>query len=291
MNNILTVITATYNRAKKLERLYESLNNQQNYEFEWLIIDDGSSDNTEEVAKKIVTNCSNFEIRYYKKENQGKHVALNYSHPYIKGKFCMMVDDDDILPNDAIKTINEYIRKYGENPKIGCISFQRADFDGKPLVNWEEKTDVISNTIDFRINKNRTGDCAEVIRTDVFCRYSFPVFQHEKFLSEDNLWIKLAFEYDTVYVKKIVYLGEYLEGGLTRSKEKSRLKDPLGKMYNCNLYFDKRIKLAMKVKKVILYNCCALKTGRYFYYMRKCNWGIWSYAFLPIALPLYLKLK
>lgn len=287
----LTIITATYNRARSLERLYESLNNQLEYNFEWIVVDDGSSDSTEETVKKIMENCSKFDVKYYKKENQGKHVALNYSHSYICGKFCMMVDDDDVLPDDAIKIILDYIKKYSENPKIGCICFQKADFKRRPLVDWEENADVISNTIDFRINQNRVGDCAEVVRTEVFCQYPFPVFSGEKFLSEDNLWIQSAYKHDTVYVKKIVYLAEYLEDGLTRSKEKNRLKDPIGKLYNYNLYFNERFKFTVKAKKAVLYNCCAWESGRYFYYMKKCDWGIWCYMFAPIALPFYLKWK
>ncbi len=287
----LTIITATYNRARSLERLYKSLNNQMEYNFEWIIIDDGSLDDTEGTVKSVARNCLKFDIKYYKKENQGKHVALNYSHQYISGRFCMVVDDDDVLPDDAIKTILCYIKKYGGNPQIGCICFQKADFNKKPLVDWKGNTDIISNTIDFRINQNHGGDCAEVVRTEVFCQYPFPIFDGEKFLSEDNLWIKSAYKYDTVYVKKIVYLAEYLEDGLTRNKERNRLKDPIGKLYNYNLYFDKRFKLAVKAKKAILYNCCALKSGRYFYYMKRCDWGIWCYIFAPIALPFYLKWK
>ena len=78
MGPTLTILTTTYNRASLLQQCYESLSRQICKDFEWLVVDDGSSDRTEEVIEN-----PSFIIRYVKKQNGGKHTALNYSHPYI----------------------------------------------------------------------------------------------------------------------------------------------------------------------------------------------------------------
>ena len=99
----ITVFTPTYNRAYILPKLYESLKKQTCMNFEWLIIDDGSTDDTSEVVKTFKTD--KFPILYYYKKNGGKHTAMNYSHPYINGDLLFIVDSDDVLTNDAIETI------------------------------------------------------------------------------------------------------------------------------------------------------------------------------------------
>ena len=102
---MITILTPTYNRAELLKSLFASLCSQTCFDFEWLIVDDGSTDDTSLVVKTFKSD--KFPIRYYLKENGGKHTALNYSHPYIKGELLFIVDSDDILTPDAINTINK----------------------------------------------------------------------------------------------------------------------------------------------------------------------------------------
>lgn len=89
----LTILTPTFNRKKSLERVYESLKSQTSYDFQWIIIDDGSIDNTREYIESL--NESNFLMEYHYKKNGGKHTAINYSHPFILGKYTCIVDSDD----------------------------------------------------------------------------------------------------------------------------------------------------------------------------------------------------
>lgn len=174
-----------------------------------------------------------------------------------------MLDDDDILTPDAVETALDDWKVYENNLKIGCISYQRGLLDTKtPLVDWPGTGPIISNTIDFRINANRGGDCAEVVRTEMFKKYPAPIFEGEKFLAEDFLWVNSAFEYNTVYIKKVIYLCEYRNDGLTKNKNSNRLKAPQGGMYTCNLYFDSRISLYVQLKKAILYDCYAFASGK-----------------------------
>ena len=96
----LTVLTPTYNRAYTLTKVYESLAKQTKQNFQWLIIDDGSSDGTEELIMSFPK--TGFELEYHKKSNGGKHTALNYSHQFIKGEMVVILDSDDYLTDDAI---------------------------------------------------------------------------------------------------------------------------------------------------------------------------------------------
>ena len=288
MSPILTVLTTTHNRSILLKRCYESLYHQTCKNFEWLIIDDGSTDDTEAVVQKLKTGETSFSIRYVKKKNGGKHTALNYSHPYIRGRYLLMLDDDDILTPDAVRTALDDWEIYETNSKIGCISYQKGILDTKaPLVDWSGTEPIISNTIDFRINANRGGDCAEVIRTEMFKKYPAPIFEGEKFLAEDFLWVNSAFEYDTVYIKKVIYLCEYRNDGLTKNKNANRLKAPQGGMYTCNLYFNSRIAFIVQMKKAILYDCYALTTENTFSYLKQSKRSMKCIAMLPFAGIIY----
>ena len=287
----LTILTTTYNRSHLLGRCFESLCNQISKDFEWLIIDDGSTDDTEAVVQQY-KKTAGFPIRYFRKENGGKHTALNFSHPYIRGQYVLMLDDDDILVPDAVEIVLNDWNKYAPNKKIACLSYQRGNVGThKPLVDWSCDQPVVSNTIDFRVNKGLSGDCAEVLRSSVFKEFPAPVFENEKFLPEDFLWIPSAFEYDTVYIRKVIYLCEYRPDGLTKAGKKNQLKNPLGGLYTCNLYFRKGIGTITQFKKGILYNCFALSAGRYCYHLKKANNILLCVVTLPIALPFYLYWK
>ncbi len=285
----LTVLTATYNRADLLKQCYKSLLAQTCKKFEWLIVDDGSTDETQKVVEGFLKDSGGFPIHYYKKSNGGKHTALNYSHPYINGKWTIMLDDDDTLTADAVEVISEYCNKYDSQKKIGCLSFQRGNTEKKALVDWEGTTDIISNAIDFRINARRFGDCAEVIRSEVLMKYPFPRYEDERFLPEDHLWINSAYEYDTVYIRKVIYITEYQEGGLSKSGKSMRLKNPMGGIYSCRLYFNRKFKFIIRFRKAILFNGYALATGRWLEHFKQVGNKFLCMVTFPIGAFFFLK--
>lgn len=229
----VTVLTPAYNRAKLVKRLYKSLIAQTDENFQWLIIDDGSTDSTEKEISKF--SGHKFQLDYYKKKNGGKHTALNFSHPYIKGKYTIIVDSDDWLLPDAISTIKKYWTKYSKYQNVKVIVFQKGEETIKgivPLTNIPDKP-FITNPTAFQAN----GDSAEVIDSDVFKTVVFPVFEGEKFLGEGYLWNNVGYLYDYLYIKKVIYVCEYLEDGLTKSGRILRLKCPNGGMVNSNSFF------------------------------------------------------
>lgn len=234
----LTILTPAYNRAALLPRLFESLCNQTCYCFQWLIIDDGSSDNTEDVVKTFKS--SEFIIEYYRKENGGKHTALNFSHPYIKGEMVCIVDSDDWLLPQAVENIFKRQKEYLPFKNVKLFTFLKGKNPQDTVCEGFPDKPEISNHIDFRINGHRIGDCCEILYTDVFKEFPFPEHPGEKFIGEGYLWNNAGFKYDTVYIPEIIYICEYLEGGLTKSGRKIRISSPLGGMDNSNSFFGEK---------------------------------------------------
>lgn len=256
-NNIaITVLTPTYNRVNTLPKLYESLCVQTSQDFQWLIIDDGSVDSTEEYIKSLPK--TKFAIDYYKKENGGKHTALNASHKHIKGELVVIVDSDDYLLPDAVEIISEEWKEYRHQECICGMSYSKGTEDGKHMT-AEAKVDVyIDDHISYRINQHIGGDRCEVVRSDLFKKYPLPVFEGERFISEDMLWNTLGMEYKTVYRNKLVYICEYLEDGLTKSGRRLRLQCPNSMMTVTKTYLIDRVKLKKRIKATWLYICYAL---------------------------------
>lgn len=234
----ITILTPTFNRGREIKKLYQSLVNQTNQNFQWLIIDDGSTDNTKNIVESMSE--GEFKLDYYRKNNGGKHTALNFSHRYILGELVCIVDSDDWLIGDAIQRIVERKNEFFTDENVKMLSFLRGVTPDEPLCNSFPPNPVVSNHIDFRINSNRRADCCEIVTTDVFKEFPFPEHSGEKFLGEGVLWNGAGFKYDTVYIPEVIYICQYLDGGLTKSGRRLRLSCPLGGMDNSNSYFVKK---------------------------------------------------
>ena len=173
---MITILTPTYNRGYIISRAYNSLINQNNKNFEWLVIDDGSTDNTNEIIKKFIKE-NKINVRYYNKKNGGKHTALNYGIPMAKGELILILDSDDILLPNAINEIEKYWKKYQSNPKICGMTFLRKIKN--PMYKDCVFDEQVSNMIDFKYNKGNLADMCEIIRTDIYKNYKYPEFENE----------------------------------------------------------------------------------------------------------------
>ena len=201
----VTVLTPTYNRAHTLSKLYNSLLDQSSKSFEWLIIDDGSFDNTKEVVQQFIRE-KKISIRYYFQKNGGKHRALNKGIKLINNELTIIVDSDDWLTKNAIKKILYYGEKYRNNNKVACLSFHRAFPNNKISGPHYKEKEFISNYVDYRLNEHIIGEGAEVVYTDVLKKFPFIEIDDEKFLSEGYLWINMGLKYNTVYIDQTIYM-------------------------------------------------------------------------------------
>lgn len=257
--NLITVITPTYNRSKELICLYDSLKAQAVNNFEWLIVDDGSTDNTESVVDSFIKE-SLLLIHYIKKKNGGKHTALNKGIHSINTPLTMIVDSDDKLLPNATAEIENIHKKYKDKDNISGYTFLRCYSNGHPIVNLPEDESV-HNYIDFRIKGNRPGDMAEVFKTDILKKNPFPEFENERFISEDVVWIEIGKKYDCVYINKAIYECEYLPGGLTANDKPMKFASPRGSMLRGKQLMSKECGLRANLKGAIIYNC----------YLRECS--------------------
>lgn len=250
----ITVITPTYNRADKLKEAYKSLEKQTVQDFEWLIIDDGSRDNTKDLVKEL-SKQAKFKINYKSQENQGKHIALNKAFNEVKTELLMILDSDDCLTENAIEEILNIHKRYKNNEKIAAYVYQRGKLDNpKEKITQEFKEEeFIDNYNNYIINNNVKGDKEEVFKTKIIKNFKYPQFQGEKFLGEGVLWSKISHDYDMVFCNKVIYLCEYLENGLTKSGRAMRLKNPQGGKYHAQEYLDRRYKFKIRIKNAILY--------------------------------------
>ena len=249
----ISIVTPVYNRADLLYKCYQSLVNQTNYDFEWIIIDDGSTDNSLEVARSFK---ADFQIKVITKENGGKHTALNASHQYIEGKYVLILDSDDYLISAAVDTVINSWSKYDEQDEVAVVVFLRGSDEDHPLCmaypdDEGKQVDII------RYNRKTivSLDACEVIRTELFKKYPFPVFEGEKFVAEGALWDRVGLTHKCVYINKVIYICKYLEGGLTKSGKPMRINNPNGGMYTSNLGMNKKNFLKSRLKNGLLYNC------------------------------------
>ena len=251
--NTVTILTPTYNREKRLWKLFESLCSQTNFNFSWLIIDDGSTDHTEQAVSQMRLNAI-FRIEYHKKENGGKHTALNYAYPFIQTPLTFIVDSDDFLTPDAVDIIERTYQSYETEEDLCGFSFLRKKPDGGYLSTSGVPSNGMKESFtECRINRGINGDMAEVWYTDCLREYMFPEFPGEKFLGEDTVWIRMAKKYKMRFFNDAIYVSDYLIDGLTSNRRKHNIASPNGCVARAETFLDADLCFKAKIKAMLQY--------------------------------------
>lgn len=257
MMELITIITPTYNREKYLEKLYNSLKEQTCKSFQWFLVDDGSTDNTKQLVNSFLLEKNDFKIQYIYQDNGGKHTALNRAIGLVDTELTFIVDSDDYLPVDSIQKIVQYHEKYKEQKEEYTLcgySFLRCHADGSVNTAYFPQNEMIDSYRNVRINGNIGGDKAEVFYTDILKRFPFPVFEGEKFLPEDIVWMKMSGPYNMIHINENIYVCDYLEGGLTNSGRRMKIKSPKGMILRSKIYLDDPgVCYKVKIKMMLLY--------------------------------------
>lgn len=249
----VTVLTPTFNRGRVLEKLYESLERQSCKDFEWLVVDDGSTDGTDNLIAQLQEK-SEFPIRYIYKSNGGKHTALNVGVQSIDSELVFIVDSDDVVTEDAIESILKIHQKYGVRDNICGYAFLRAFPDGKVNGKKFDKDEQIGSYVQVRVNGNDTGaDKAEVFKTHCLKEFPFPEYPNEKFLGEDLVWVRMARKYEMVHINKSIYIGNYLEGGLTNNRRKHNIASPMGCLHRAEEFMEPDLNIRYRIKGGLQY--------------------------------------
>lgn len=227
----ITVFTPTYNRGYLLPHLYESLKKQTFRDFEWVVVDDGSSDNTSDLFSKWTNHEKSFHISYIHVTNGGKHRAINRGLEMAKGELFFIVDSDDLLPIDSLEIIDNVEKTISKSEKssFGGVCGLKAKINGDNLGSTFVGTDYLDITELERQKYNIDGDKAEVFYTELLKKYKFPEFDGESFVTECVVWDKIAHDgYKLRFFNEIVYLCDYLDDGLSSRYHSICYSNPKG---------------------------------------------------------------
>jgi len=247
---LITVFTPTYNREHLLTRLFNSLREQTFKDFEWLIVDDGSTDNTHDVVVKFVEEGI-VPIKYVFKRNGGKHRAINEGVKHAKGELFFIVDSDDMLPPDALKRVAEVYQQIKDDRDFGGVAGVDAYPDGRIVGSGLSAPVIDCNSIDIRSKYHVVGDLSEVFRTDVMREFPFPEIEGEKFCPEVLVWNRIARKYKLRYFNEAIYIAEYQPEGLTARIVEIRMKSPIAsttcyaEMVSLNIPLKEKVKTAI----------------------------------------------
>lgn len=221
---LVTVLTCTYNRERYLERLFESLQAQSFRDFEWLVVDDGSTDQTPSLIERL-TSKADFEVRYVRQHNQGKHIALNAGVLHANGKFTAVIDSDDWYEANALDRLVAEWETISDPDAYAEVQALSADSSGNLIGDrFPCETRFDSDAFELTYYHRVRGDKVGMHRTAVLREFPFPNRYHGVSVSEALIWFRIAEKYRTRYINEILRRVEYLEGGLSDGERRDALE-------------------------------------------------------------------
>lgn len=222
-----SILTATYNRAKCLPKLYESLikNKSNNYEIEWLIMDDGSKDETEQLIKDYVEK-NEIKIKFFKQQNQGKMTAINNLAQHVTGEIWIECDSDDYFTDGAFDEIKDLYEKNKERKDIYAFAFLKIDQNGNNMGNTFNKEET--TMFDLYFKEGGTGEKALAFITEVRKKYKYELEHNERFVTEARMYHKMDKDYKMICSNEYMMVCEYQEEGYTKNIDKEFVNNPFG---------------------------------------------------------------
>lgn len=223
----ISILTPTYNRADLLSKLYNSIINNLNYKYdiEWLIMDDGSTDNTKEIIEKMKTE-NKIEIKYFFQENQGKMIAINNLVQKSTGDIIIDCDSDDYFTNDAFEIIQNNYEKYKNEKDIYGFCFLKYDENKQNMGQLfkNEKTSMF----DLYFKEGEDGEKAIVFIANIRKKYKHELEQNEKFITEARMYHKMDRKYNLITCNKPIMICEYQKEGYSKNIIKQFIENPHG---------------------------------------------------------------
>ena len=221
----LTVFTSTYNRISTLPRTYDSLCKQTCKDFKWLIIDDGSTDNTGDIVKKWQSEDL-IPIQYIYKENGGLHTGYNKAIELLDTELAMCVDSDDWLPNDAVEKIVTFWNTNKSEDVAGILGLDFTE-EGKPLGDYLPDSAKKMKFIELGYRYHHQGDVKMVHRSELLKQVApMPSFGKEKFFNPIYLFHKIDMNYPLLVLNDNLCYVEYQEDGMTNNIFKQYVDSP-----------------------------------------------------------------
>lgn len=286
----ITVFTPTFNRANTLYRVFNSLESQTFKDFNWIIVDDGSTDNTKDVVQTFI-NKSTFEIKYFYKENGGKHTAINLALTKTDSEFFLIADSDDSFRSDALETFyNTWLSiPLLDRKKFKGIIARCYDIDtGKGIGKFPE--DIFdSNDLEALFKLKLRFEKWNIVRTDVMREFAFPEPNERlKFYPETVIWCRMARKYKTRYIDKTLR-GYYRDQDNSLvSKSNSNCKETI---YLWQYYINEAMDYLYKQPKYFFQafigfsRDCILSNYSYHKSIKRIN-RLWKKMFITLLYPL-----
>jgi glycosyltransferase involved in cell wall biosynthesis len=246
----VTVFTATYNRAHLLPRVFDCLTRQTFRHFEWLVVDDGSQDNTLEAVKDLQSKAS-FPVRYVVKPNGGKPTAVNRGAVEARGAIFAILDSDDwYMPNALERFIYhwESIPEQERQEFVGVTGL--CSLPSGELIGTRFPADAFDcDVIDLRYKHRVTGEKSGILRTDVLRQFPYPE-DLGKYISESLVWNRIAKTYKTRFVNEVLTVKDFQPGGITDRGRFIQVRDSRASLL-CSeelIELGGRLPLAMRVR-------------------------------------------
>lgn len=222
----LTIFTPTYNRATTLHLCYDSLCRQTCRDFEWLVIDDGSTDNTRELVEQWKKE-GKIPITYYYQENQGMHGAHNAAYRLIKTELNTCIDSDDYMPDDAVEKIIDFWKANGNSKVAGIIALD-VDFNGQ-LIGTKFPQDMKQTTLNGFYSHGGRGDKKLIYRTEIINAYpEYPLFKGEKYVSLGYKYELIDQDFELLTMNEPVCCVNYQPDGSTKNMYRQYIRNPQG---------------------------------------------------------------
>ncbi len=247
-NKTITVFTPSFNRAYCLHQCYESLVAQSSKDFIWLIIDDGSTDNTKELVSKWIT-ANKIHIKYHYQQNQGMHGAHNTAYELIDTELNVCIDSDDYMPNDAIEKILNFWKSSTKNDftagLIGLDSYKNGEIIGNKF-----PSNLSNSTLEDLYHKYKVkGDKKIVYLTNIVKKYNpYPIYENERFVPLGSLYLMIDKDFKLLCLNEVLCVVEYMEDGSSRNILKQYYRHPKGFRYSriINMKFSNYFKVRLK---------------------------------------------
>ena len=287
----LTIFTPVYNRAHTICRTYKSLCRQTCMDFEWLVVDDGSTDNIHQLVEGWMRIDNGFNIKYVYKENGGLHTGYNKAIEIIQTELCVCIDSDDFMPDDAVAKIVKTWKSKGTNDVAGIIGL---DFliDGTSLGSKFPEIEKC-HYYNLVFCYHHTEDVKFVTRTNLLKKVApQPTYNGEKNFNPTYMYDQLDLQYEWILLNENICIVDYQQDGMANGLYKQYLNSP-------NSFAARRIQnfripapISFYIKQYIHLASSAIISNNYSW-LTKAPYPILSLLALPFGfiLSLYIRFR
>jgi glycosyltransferase involved in cell wall biosynthesis len=259
-----TVATATYNRAHTLERVYRALRKQTWRDFEWVIVDDGSTDQTSDLVRQWVEDGT-LSIRYFRQRNGGKHVAFNHAVREARGEMTIPLDSDDECIPQALERFHWHwmsIPEEGRNAFAGILCLCRGV--GGDVLGGSLPRDTMDGRLFEVVSRLRwSAELWVAFRTSVLREFPFPEYPGERFVAEGLVWNRISRRYLMRFVNEALRIYYDSADSLSRSSVLIRAASPRATLQYYAEAMDLPVRFGLRLRAAINLWRFAIRSGRY----------------------------